>query len=107
MAITGGGRSFIQLRAVDRDTPQRSASEARLASARLGSSRICSSAWARPMRRMAVTVTTYPPKHESIDCNLFGVSHQRCALLKAMWTGCADHLLEDKMVTWAGIEPVW
>jgi hypothetical protein len=53
----GSGTILSQLRTVERDTPQRLASAERLIVAKLGSSRSCSSAWARPTGRIAVTVT--------------------------------------------------
>jgi hypothetical protein len=52
-----------QPRAVDLETPHRFANEERLAEASKGSSRSCSSAWARPTRRMAVTVTVRTPSN--------------------------------------------
>jgi hypothetical protein len=53
----GSGMPMSQLRAVERDTPHRFANSEKLTLANVGSSRICSSAWARPTGRMAVTVT--------------------------------------------------
>jgi hypothetical protein len=68
---TGAGTSrgmslFIHPRAVDLETPQRFASDERLVRAKLGSSRSCSSACARPMRRIAVTVTASIPSSQRI-----------------------------------------